>query len=234
MIDMDSFIGKCLSAVTKEELCGIFERAIQQFGIDFWAYSFESPKGHVVYGNFHESWADHYMKNEYYLIDALLDKSLPKLTPYQWSNYTQIAPLTIQQQEIFNQARDFGLYDGISIPIHESNQSFTHISLASQEGIKHVNEIVSNYHNQIYLLSLYFHMYVSGIKSNSSSLKLTDRERECLQWSAAGKLGHEIATILGLSNRSIVFHLENAKKKLNAKTIQQATALAFKHQIINF
>ncbi|MBF0186421.1 MAG: helix-turn-helix transcriptional regulator [Magnetococcales bacterium] len=60
---------------------------------------------------------------------------------------------------------------------------------------------------------------------------LTVRERECLSWTSEGKTAWEIAQILHLSERTIVFHLSNATKKLNAtnKVHAVAKAILFKH-----
>jgi DNA-binding response OmpR family regulator len=55
---------------------------------------------------------------------------------------------------------------------------------------------------------------------------LTSREIETLTWSARGKTSAEIATILGLTKRTIDFHLDNAKNKLGAETRVQAVVRA--------
>jgi LuxR family quorum sensing-dependent transcriptional regulator len=45
---------------------------------------------------------------------------------------------------------------------------------------------------------------------------LTDREREILQWVAAGKSDDEIADILSIVTTTVTSHVENAKRKLDA------------------
>ncbi|AUH49614.1 hypothetical protein CXB49_01555 [Chromobacterium sp. ATCC 53434] len=55
---------------------------------------------------------------------------------------------------------------------------------------------------------------------NSSSL--TEREREMLRWTALGKTAEEVASIVGLSARTVYFHLKNAMLKLNASNTLQA------------
>jgi LuxR family transcriptional regulator len=44
---------------------------------------------------------------------------------------------------------------------------------------------------------------------------LSVREHECLDWSAHGKTSREIGLILGITQRTVYFHLNNAAKKLN-------------------
>lgn len=56
--------------------------------------------------------------------------------------------------------------------------------------------------------------------------ELTEREKECLYWAAEGKTAWETAKILKISKRTVVFHLQNASRKLNAANCQNAIARA--------
>jgi DNA-binding response OmpR family regulator len=51
---------------------------------------------------------------------------------------------------------------------------------------------------------------------------LREREVEALTWAARGKTFWEIGEILGLSKRTVEFHLENARRKLGVATRTQA------------
>lgn len=47
---------------------------------------------------------------------------------------------------------------------------------------------------------------------------LTGREAECVRWFGLGKTDREIAEIVGISSRTVRYHLRNAKMKLGAGT----------------
>jgi DNA-binding response OmpR family regulator len=51
---------------------------------------------------------------------------------------------------------------------------------------------------------------------------LREREVEALTWAARGKTFWEIGEILGLSKRTVEFHLDNARRKLGVATRTQA------------
>lgn len=51
---------------------------------------------------------------------------------------------------------------------------------------------------------------------------ITDRERECLLWLSRGMQYDQIADRLGLRNVTVEFHIAKAKRKLNARTREQA------------
>jgi DNA-binding response OmpR family regulator len=56
----------------------------------------------------------------------------------------------------------------------------------------------------------------------SKQVGLREREVEALTWAARGKTFWEIGEILGLSKRTVEFHLENARRKLGVATRTQA------------
>jgi len=55
---------------------------------------------------------------------------------------------------------------------------------------------------------------------------LSKRELECIHWSAAGKTSREIGLILGISQRTAYFHLNNVAAKLNVYTTRHAISRA--------
>ena len=59
-----------------------------------------------------------------------------------------------------------------------------------------------------------------------NTVGLTGRESESLTWAARGKTSGEIATILGLTKRTVDFHIDNARIKLTASTRMQAAVKA--------
>jgi DNA-binding NarL/FixJ family response regulator len=63
-------------------------------------------------------------------------------------------------------------------------------------------------------------------------VELHEREVETLTWVARGKTSAEIAQILGLTKRTVDFHLDNARVKLGAATRTQAAIKAATGRLI--
>jgi DNA-binding response OmpR family regulator len=61
---------------------------------------------------------------------------------------------------------------------------------------------------------------------------LNDREVETLTWVARGKTSAEIAQILGLTKRTVDFHIDSARTKLGAVTRTQAVVKAASGRLI--
>jgi DNA-binding CsgD family transcriptional regulator len=75
---------------------------------------------------------------------------------------------------------------------------------------------------------------VSGMSAGKSrEMNLSARELDCLQWTAAGKTAWEASVILGISERTVRFHLNAAREKLGCATTTQAVAKAVVSQLIH-
>jgi DNA-binding NarL/FixJ family response regulator len=66
-----------------------------------------------------------------------------------------------------------------------------------------------------------------------SNYHLTDREREVLTWVGRGKTSSEIAIILGLSERTVNFHCDQAIKRLDVSNRAQAAAKAVSEHLLS-
>lgn len=62
---------------------------------------------------------------------------------------------------------------------------------------------------------------------------LTPRELEALRWTMEGKTAWEVGTILGITERTAVLHLQNAMRKLGATSKHQAVLRALRLGLIH-
>jgi DNA-binding CsgD family transcriptional regulator len=67
---------------------------------------------------------------------------------------------------------------------------------------------------------------LSGNIPKAPDVPLTAREREVLEWVAAGKTNRDIAAILGASARTVEKHLERIYEKLGVETRTAAAVRA--------
>jgi len=87
----------------------------------------------------------------------------------------------------------------------------------------------------IRVLGNYFHSHILRINGHNAErdMLVSARELDCLKWTAAGKTAWEASVILGISERTVRFHLNAAREKLNCTTTTQAVAKAVSHQLID-
>ena len=72
-----------------------------------------------------------------------------------------------------------------------------------------------------------------GAAWKTGQVMLTDREVECLSWTAAGKTSLEIAEILGLSEHTVNHYLNQVTRKLEAVNRTQAVVKAIRRGLIS-
>jgi len=72
-----------------------------------------------------------------------------------------------------------------------------------------------------------------GRKDIKPTDELTEREIDCLNWTAAGKTSAEISEILGLSEHTVNHYLNRATRKLDTVNRAQAVAKALRTGIIS-
>ena len=63
-------------------------------------------------------------------------------------------------------------------------------------------------------------------------IRVTAREREILGWVAVGKSDWAIGRLLAISDKTVNFHVENAKRKLGVGTRVQAVIVALRSGLI--
>src|SRR5262249_17378285 len=71
-----------------------------------------------------------------------------------------------------------------------------------------------------------------GLAGETATSNRSARQAECLRWVAQGKTDPEIGIILGVSPRTVRFHLDKAKDKLKVMTRVQAVTKAVKDRLI--
>jgi DNA-binding CsgD family transcriptional regulator len=87
----------------------------------------------------------------------------------------------------------------------------------------------------------YLSAAIDRISSNTAAAKcggkpkdlfLTSREKEILQWVSVGKSCGETGSILGITERTIKFHLQNVYRKLEVVNRAQAVTVAHQHALL--
>jgi LuxR family transcriptional regulator, quorum-sensing system regulator BjaR1 len=82
-------------------------------------------------------------------------------------------------------------------------------------------------------IHLFDRLYQISRSNQKPGEGLTEREIDCLNWTAAGKTSAEISEILGLSEHTVNHYLNRATRKLDTVNRTQAVAKALRTGIIS-
>tara|TARA_R110000787_G_scaffold25249_4_gene71037 strand:- start:3770 stop:4453 length:684 start_codon:yes stop_codon:yes gene_type:complete len=219
----------------------LFTKALKALGFREWAYQViradalpeEKP---VILTTYPDEWYNHYVENAYHLVDPVIQKGPAQLTPFTWSSMAFGIKPSSEQQRLFAEAADYRLGEGLGIPVHGAGGSLSMVSMVSEEGTERLNRLLQDAGNDVHLISLIFHNMARELlamgRSGRSRVSLTPRERECLLWIAKGKTSWEIAVILGVSERTVNFHVDNARAKFGVASRFEAVIKAVMKGII--
>ncbi|HAD03951.1 MAG: hypothetical protein A2091_12445 [Desulfuromonadales bacterium GWD2_61_12] len=191
--------------------------------------SFVAPKIIFISG-YPQPWRDHYNTLGYASIDPTVHHSLHSVTPLPWAEIVPQEGADPRIRSMMKESRDFGLVHGVTIPLHGSRGELAMLNFASSNSSPLQREKIEEHLPTLHLLTTYFHENVRRVLEvitlPATGGTLTTRESECLLWAAEGKTSWETSQILGISERTIIFHLQNAQEKLSACSRQHAVARA--------
>jgi DNA-binding CsgD family transcriptional regulator len=223
------------TAGTVEEIHEICSRICTQYGFEHFAYVARIPvslaKPYMCYvSGFPGEWRDRYLGLGYMQIDPVVNHCLKHVTPLPWDTVKPPEKGDKPVWQFMGEAREFGLKSGVSLPMHGGCGETALFSLTSNESPEKSQNRIRAALPYVYLISAYLHEAMRRVLSSElidlNRAELTEREKECLLWAAEGKTSWETAQILHITERTVIFHLQNAAKKLNVVNRQHAIARA--------
>jgi len=244
---VNDFAERLSGIATLDGLTQVFHESVTDLGFDAFALhivSLSGMPGRVVYGvtTYPDEWVKRYREAGYVQIDPVISNGLSRQMPFEWREVLAGMPLNERQRRFFGEAGEFGILEGLTMPIHGQNGQFSAITLTTSLRGKLADRIIRANRYVAQRLCLHYHEVVGArllarVKGADAPARdeprLTERERDCLRWAAQGKTAWEIAKLLNIGERTVVFHIENAKQKLGVHSRQHAVVRAVMAGLIN-
>ncbi|MFC3034408.1 LuxR C-terminal-related transcriptional regulator [Pseudoalteromonas fenneropenaei] len=180
--------------------------------------------------NLDKAWQEIYFQRQFYTQDPVLQALGQANQLVDWQSAFANRQLSKNFSRDFQQlSLKYVGHQGISIVVNNHFGS-TLLSLATHQPTdKETNQLFG-------YIAPHFHELFTREGSNQRNKlelpKLSARELETLQWTKEGKSNGDIAIILGISERTVKFHLANIFVKLNVVNRAQAIAKAMQFGIV--
>lgn len=186
----------------------------------------------ILIDNLPTGWREYYRRNEVIRNDPITTYCLSNTTPVLWGRLAQRPEYAAPAYaKVIQSAARYGLVSGLTIPLRAPSGEFSMLSLISSQPAEQIEprleslmpfaQFVAGH----LLEAVIRNRWLSRDKDGEPALvRLTNREHECLFWACEGKTSWEIAKILGISERTTLFHLNNVTTKLGASNRQHAVA----------
>lgn len=226
------------SSQSVDEIRELLREFSNQLGFESFIYALRVPVTFaesrvVMIKGYPDEWLDRYFDHGYYAFDPVVAYCSQHIVPIQWHDLP--VTLSADNERLMNEATEFGLRFGISMPVHSPHGELGILSMALDQKARAARDVTKHALPYVQLLASYLHEAVRrvlGLVEQESQLQLSMREQECLRWAADGKTSWEIARLLKVSERTVNFHLNNSMSKLDVCNRQHAIAKAVLHGLI--
>ena len=188
-----------------------------------------------ILSTYPKDWIDRYVDQNYANADAVFPAASAHLFPLRWDELYSDGHTTRKQRHVFDEAGDFGLKNGFTVPIHGPSGGLAALSLSGTLPRKEFEQIWRHYYDDLTLVAVHTHHAMLRNSDSDESyepIHLTDREQECLLWTSRGKTSWEIGQILKISENTILFHLNRCMRKLRVFSKHHAVVKAIMLGII--
>jgi LuxR family transcriptional regulator, quorum-sensing system regulator BjaR1 len=159
-------------------------------------------------------WSGHRANVSYYADDPNSAWCRRTINPFEWSK-AMSAPEISTRAAVVPTPENLALKSGFLVPVIRASGSTSCVTMAGERP-----ELESRAKRAVYMLSLYAHARAVSLLDCTDGAgprrELTLREREVLQWIAAGKSSWDVSVILGISERTVNWLIARATRKLNA------------------
>lgn len=229
---MDSWqemlIQSLLTMDTEADLFAVLVIAANELDFEYCAFGMHLPlpisKPKVfMMNNYREAWQQRYQQQNYWAIDPTVAHGKRSVLPLCWSEN-----IFANCRPFWEEANAHGLRAGWAQSCHDAKGVGGLLTLARSDDDLSSKELEKNSLKMSWLAQTAHESMARIILPKllpELPIDLSVREIEVLRWTADGKTSGDISAIIGISERTVNFHLNNVMVKLG---VYNKTAAAVK------
>lgn len=235
VLELFAAISEIDAACSSESAIRIFRVVLEQYGLHSFLIT-GLPVPHdsdwhraILCDGWPREWFLRYESEGHFLHDPCAARSRITAEPFLWHQLSTDG-LTSRRRLVMEEAAEFGMKDGLCVPVHIPFAGPAVVTAASDR-----IEVPPGALSLIETLCVHTFRKLNGLDTQSDdedAAPLTPRERELLQWSAQGKSAEDISCILGVTTNTVESHQRNIRDKLDAINVAHAIVKALRrHEI---
>jgi LuxR family quorum-sensing transcriptional regulator LasR len=234
---------EALGTATIEDLLNWIQREVQSLGFErmllaLLPSSNAALDSAFIFSTYPSEWRRRYDEQNLALIDPTVGHSLRREAPLVWS-----APdfAGHRQRAMYEEAWSYGLKAGVTLPLHDARGAAGMLTCVAPDDTPSSGRLIEH---QLPALALLRDLACDTlVRLNAGPARpeaqpeepprLSERERECLKWHAAGKTSWEIGRILNVTEACVNFHFSNIRVKFNVSRRHEAVLKAVSMGVIS-
>ena len=218
--------------LTEKDEHRVFDKLVEiarNIGFDHCAYGMRSPlplsrQRIVMINNYPARWQAQYAQCNYLSVGPTVQHALKSPLPILWSD-----ELFAGARDFWEAARGHGLRYGWAQPCRDVNGTLGMLTVARSNEALSAEEMREKNIRLAWLTQI-AHLAMTRVLIKKlvpeANVRLSSQETTVIRWTAEGKTTAEISVIMGLSVRTVTFHIGNVVKKLNASNKTAAAVRA--------
>ncbi len=222
------FVDAIEASTTSASVVGQFEKMIGDLGFHAYIMAGIPAPGQklaqvMIANGWPAEWFELYNRENLSAVDPVPRHCFDTLNPFEWKDAPYDREHDPAAHDVMMHAREFRFHEGFCIPVHYDDSTGA-ISVAGERPC-----LEAETKSALHLVSVFTHGRLRALSRPGSALpgrRLSGIEAEVLRWAAHGKTAWETGQILGISERNVRWHLEEAQRKLMTKNKTATVARA--------
>jgi LuxR family quorum sensing-dependent transcriptional regulator len=239
---MEEVLAALAQLDTCEAVLAVLMQFASGFGMDCVALG-ELPSEGVsrlpafFYSTWPKEWFDIYVEHDLAARDPVVTTALHTLLPFTWSELRADFSrwrLTREHIRALDLIREFGWTEGFAVPVHGPDAYHGVVSFAgTPERLSMADRAA------LQTVSFYAHEHMRALHRAAAPVggaehePLSEREIAAVRLMAAGRSDREIAADLGAAERTALYYIAAARRKLGCRTRAQLAAEAMRLGLIS-
>lgn len=178
-------------------------------------------------------WITRYRDFSYHNYDPVVAHAREAYLPFAWGHRGFLQQCTKSQAKLFHEAHEFGIVEGLSIPVHGPlGEAGLFSIVAKHRGLIADIQTTHSAPLQAFAIQLHADAMVPYQAAEPAAIMLSSRERDCLMWTLEGMTTAAIADRMCLSVSAVNYHFTNVIQKLGAANKYHAAIVAMKKRLV--
>ncbi len=219
---------------TVDELAEIFCIQIGQLGLTCAASGIvtgprASSSNPFHFNNWPCDWQTLYERDGFLHIDPLARHALTSGAPATWTDVMSNLPRNDPGHRVYAAAVQHGFLEGMVVPLRNGAGDIGMVTIGGDRPKLNADEatFLTAISSTVFFAAEALQPAARGVVSRGT---FTPRELDCITLLANGLTDAEIAKALGISRETIVSHMENARRKVGARSRAHLLSIAMRYR----
>jgi LuxR family transcriptional activator of conjugal transfer of Ti plasmids len=234
---VQEFMDAVHTASDEVAFAGAASRLGEALGFRWFTYlSVDAGRPDVI-STYPAIWSEHYLSSGYDQVDPVVAASRRQTIPFFWGALDGARPSDAAAIRLFDDAASFGIVSGLTVPLRGPKGRMALFTLSTDEVSPALLRRAEELKTYVQVCGLHLHnelaARVARFMPEHQKPALTPRQRACLLAAAEGQSAKQAARSIDLTPRTVQHHHEEARRRLGARSLTHAVALALRDGMIS-